>query len=112
MAQVLDRQADLEQDRGRPARARPNGPRLRGERLLPYVYRDFGSLVSLGRHTTVGSMMGFLFGRGMFIEGLFARAMYHSLRLMQERTLNGTSYDAVLGLLSRALSRRTGPPVK
>jgi NADH:ubiquinone reductase (H+-translocating) len=85
--------------------------RLRGERLLPYVYRNFGSLVSLGRHTTVGSLMGFLFGRGMFIEGLFARAMYHSLRLMHERTLNGTSY-AVLGLLSRALSRRTGPPVK
>ena len=85
--------------------------RLRGEPLLPYVYRDFGSLVSLGRHTTVGSLMGLLFGRGMFIEGLFARAMYHSLRLMHERTLNGTAY-AVLGLLSRALSRRTGPPVK
>jgi NADH dehydrogenase len=85
--------------------------RLRGEPLQPYVYRDFGSLVSLGRHTTVGSLMGLLFGRGMFIEGLFARAMYHSLRLMHERTLNGTAY-AVLGLLSRALSRRTGPPVK
>ena len=27
MAQVLDRQADLEQDRGRPARVRLNGPR-------------------------------------------------------------------------------------
>ena len=32
--------------------------RLRGEPLQPYVYRDFGSLVSLGRHTTVGSLMG------------------------------------------------------
>ena len=41
----------------------------------------------------------------------FARAMYQSLRLMHERTLNGTAY-AVLGLFSRALSRRTGPPVK
>src|SRR5437763_14286499 len=46
--------------------------RLRGETLLPYTYRDFGSLVSLGRHTTVGSLMGFLFGRGMFLEGLIA----------------------------------------
>ena len=85
--------------------------RLRGEALLPFAYRDFGSLVSLGRHTTVGSLMGFLFGRGMFIEGLFARVMYHSLRVIHERTLNGSLY-AVLGLLSRALSRRTGPQVK
>jgi len=85
--------------------------RLRGEALLPYTYRDFGSLVSLGRHSTVGSLMGFLFGRGMFIAGLFARVMYHSLRLMHERTLNGSAY-AMLGLLSRALSRRTGPQVK
>jgi NADH dehydrogenase len=85
--------------------------RLHGEALLPFTYRDFGSLVSLGRHTTVGSLMGFLFGRGMFIEGLFARVMYHSLRVIHERALNGSLY-AVLGLLSRALSRRTGPPVK
>jgi NADH dehydrogenase len=85
--------------------------RLRGEALLPFTYRDFGSLVSLGRHTTVGNLMGFLFGRGMFIEGLFARVMYHSLRVIHERALNGSIY-AVLGLLSRALSRRTGPPVK
>ncbi|MBV8577204.1 MAG: NAD(P)/FAD-dependent oxidoreductase, partial [Acetobacteraceae bacterium] len=85
--------------------------RLRGQPLLPYTYHDFGSLVSLGRHSTVGSLMGFLFGRGMFIEGLFARVMYHSLRLMHERALNGIAH-AMLGLLSRALSRRTGPQVK
>lgn len=85
--------------------------RLRGEALLPYTYRDFGSLVSLGKHTTVGNLMGFLFGRGMFIEGLFARVMYHSLRTIHERALNGNLY-ALLALLSRALSRPTGPPVK
>jgi NADH dehydrogenase len=85
--------------------------RLRGEPLLPYGYRDFGSLVSLGRHTTVGSLMGFLFGRGMFIEGLFARVMYRSLRMLHERALHGT-LSAVLGTLARALSRRTGPEVK
>jgi NADH:ubiquinone reductase (H+-translocating) len=84
--------------------------RLRGAPLAPFKYRDFGSLVSLGRHSTVGSLMG-LFGRGFFIEGLFARLMYHSLRLMHERALNGSVY-AVLAMLSRALSRRTGPLVK
>jgi NADH:ubiquinone reductase (H+-translocating) len=85
--------------------------RLRGEPLLPYTYRDFGSLVSLGKHATVGNLMGFLFGRGMFIEGLFARLMYRSLRMLHERALHGTP-SAVLGMLSRALSRRTGPQVK
>lgn len=85
--------------------------RLRGAPLLPYRYRDFGSLVSLGRWTTVGNLMGFLSGRGLFIEGFFAQLMYRSLRLMHERALHGTG-SAALGVLARALSRRTGPPVK
>jgi len=85
--------------------------RLRGQPLLPYTYQDFGSLVSLGKHTTVGNLMGFLFGRGMYIEGLFARLMYRSLRMLHERALHGTP-SAVLATLSRALSRRTGPQVK
>ena len=84
--------------------------RLRGESLLPYTYRDFGSLVSLGKHSTVGTLMG-LFGRGFLIEGLFAGVMYRSLRTVHERALHGTR-RAVFGLLARALSPRTGPPVK
>jgi NADH dehydrogenase len=85
--------------------------RLNGEKLRPYTYRDFGSLVSLGRWSTVGNLMGFLFGRSIFVEGLFARIMYRSLRLMHDRALGGTP-RAVLGLLARALTHRTGPPVK
>jgi len=85
--------------------------RLRGEPLLPYSYRDFGSLVSVGKHSTVGNLMGFLFGRGFFIEGLVAGVMYRSLRMLHERALHGTR-RAVLGLLARGLSPRTGPPVK
>ncbi len=85
--------------------------RLRGAPLLPYSYRDFGSLVSVGKHSTVGNLMGFLFGRGFFIEGLVAGVMYRSLRMLHERALHGTR-RAVLGLLARGLSPRTGPPVK
>jgi NADH dehydrogenase len=84
---------------------------LRGKPLLPYTYRDFGSLVSLGNYSTVGSLMGFLSGRSIFVEGLFARAMYRSLRIMHEWTVNGVLRTA-LGLLARGLSRRTGPQVK
>jgi len=85
--------------------------RLRGEALTPYVYRDFGSLVSLGRWSTVGNLMGFLLGRSIFIEGLFAQLMYRSLRFLHERALGGT-LRAVLGILARTLAHRTGPQVK
>lgn len=84
---------------------------FRGAPLLPYKYRDFGSLVSLGRWSTVGNLMGFLSGRGLFIEGLFAQLMYRSLRLMHERALHGSGV-ALFAALARTFSRRTGPPVK
>jgi NADH dehydrogenase len=87
------------------------GRRLRGAPLLPYTYRDFGSLVSLGRWSTVGNLMGFGRGRGLFIEGFFARLMYSSLRLMHERALYGTA-STLFGVLARALARRTRPRVK
>jgi NADH:ubiquinone reductase (H+-translocating) len=84
---------------------------LRGASLQPYTYRDFGSLVSLGKWSTVGNLMGFLSGRGIFVEGLFARLMYRSLRLMHERALGGTR-RALLATIARAFAHRVDPPVK
>jgi NADH dehydrogenase len=55
--------------------------------------------------------MGPLLGRGLFIEGFFARLMYRFLRLIHERALHGT-VRAVFGAAARALSRQTRPPVK
>jgi NADH:ubiquinone reductase (H+-translocating) len=85
--------------------------RLRGRPLLAYTYRDFGSLVSLGKWSTVGNLMGFLIGHSIFIEGLFARIMYRTLHFLHERALQGTP-GAVLRLMARALAHRTGPRVK
>ncbi len=85
--------------------------RRRGQPLQPYTYRDFGSLVSLGRWTTVGSLMGFLVGRSFFVEGLFAQIMYRSLRMMHESAISGT-FRAILAMLVRALAQRAGPEVK
>src|SRR5712691_4225450 len=56
--------------------------RLRGEPPRPFRYRDFGSLVSLGRYSTIGSLMGFLSGKSYRVEGWFARLMYLSLYRM------------------------------
>ena len=60
-----------------------------GAAIAPFTYRDFGSLVSLGKYSTVGNLMGFLVGRSMFIEGMFARIMYRSLYKMHQAALHG-----------------------
>jgi len=85
--------------------------KLKGEPLRPFKYRDFGSLVSLGHYSTVGSLMGFIIGRSFFIEGLFARLMYRSLYKMHEVALHGP-WKVFLDTLSRSLTRRTEPVVK
>jgi NADH dehydrogenase len=84
---------------------------LKGKELQPFVYRDFGSLVSLGHYSTVGSLMGFIVGRSMFIEGWFARLMYRSLYKMHQRALHGWP-KVVLDTTARTLTRRTEPHVK
>lgn len=85
--------------------------RLAGEPLEPFKYQDFGSLVSLGHYSTVGSLMGFITGRKMIIEGFFAKLMYRSLYKMHESAVHGYWYTLLDGL-SRFLSRRTEPRVK
>jgi len=85
--------------------------RIAGLPLQPFAYRDFGSLISLGRYTTVGSLMGSLLGKGVFIEGVIAKLMYRSLYKMHERALYGTA-ATLLGSLRRGLTRRPHPMVK
>jgi len=84
---------------------------LAGKPLEPYRYKDFGSLVSLGRYSTVGSLMGFVVGRSMFIEGLFARVMYRSLYKMHEAALHGGPSVLWRSIVS-AITQRPTPTVK
>ncbi|MDQ8698866.1 NAD(P)/FAD-dependent oxidoreductase [Hyphomicrobium sp. LHD-15] len=85
--------------------------RLNGQPLKPFKYRDFGSLVSLGHYSTVGSLMGFVTGRNMLIEGFVAKLMYRSLYKMHETALHGY-WKVALDSVSRLLTRRTEPHVK
>jgi NADH dehydrogenase len=50
-----------------------------GKPLGEFSYRDRGSLISLSRFSTVGSLMGNLVGGRMAIEGRLARLVYVSL---------------------------------
>jgi NADH dehydrogenase len=85
------------------------GAVLEGRALGEYTYRDFGSLVSLGKYSTVGNLMGFAVGRSMFIEGQFARLMYRSLYKMHEAALHG-GVRTLLGMV--APGARPAPTVK
>ncbi|MHB2168767.1 NAD(P)/FAD-dependent oxidoreductase [Alsobacter sp. R-9] len=57
--------------------------------LEPFVYEDRGSLVSLSRFSTVGSLMGNLVGGRMAIEGRLARMVYISLYRMHLIGIHG-----------------------
>ncbi|WP_426173791.1 NAD(P)/FAD-dependent oxidoreductase [Massilia sp. TWR1-2-2] len=104
-AQSAHQQADfllatfLRQAAGKPAQQ------------LGYAYTDYGSLVSMGSTTSVGSLMGALRGFNWFVDGFFARMMYLSLHLLHHRAVLGTVRTGLLAL-ARFLIRRTTPLVK
>jgi NADH dehydrogenase len=79
--------------------------------LKPYEYRDFGSLVSLGEYSSVGSMMGGLIGGSLMVEGLFAKCMYISLYKLHQLALHGW-VKVALDTISRLIHRRTHSIVK
>jgi len=85
--------------------------RLSGKPLLPWRYRDFGSLVSLGEFSTVGNLMGSLTGGDIWLEGRFARMMYLSLYKLHELALHGF-WKTALDTLARLITRRTEPHMK
>ncbi|WP_035036015.1 NAD(P)/FAD-dependent oxidoreductase [Caulobacter sp. AP07] len=77
----------------------------------PFVYRDFGSLVSLGENKGVGALMGGLGGPNFFVEGLIAKWAYTSLHLDHHRAILGTPKTVVLAL-ARLLQQRVAGRLK
>jgi len=71
--------------------------RLKGRKLVNYVYHDYGSLVSLGKYTTVGNLMGNLMGT-VSIGGFIARVVYLSLYKMHQVAIHGYFRTAMLTL--------------
>jgi NADH dehydrogenase len=85
--------------------------RFANQPLKPYRYKDFGSLVSLGKFSTVGNMMGGLIGKNLMIEGYFAKLMYLSLYKLHELAIHGT-LKTTLYTLARMITKQTNPTVK
>ena len=84
--------------------------RLKGRAPLVYTYRDYGSLVAMGRYSTVGSLMGGLAG-SMMVSGFIARFVYLSLYKMHQAALYGWPRAILISLL-HILRRGIDPQVK
>jgi NADH dehydrogenase len=74
---------------------------MAGKPLKRFVYRDHGSLVSLSRFSTVGSLMGSLIGGKMAIEGRLARLVYTSLYRIHLIAIHGWLKGMALLLVGR-----------
>ncbi|MEE4153604.1 MAG: NAD(P)/FAD-dependent oxidoreductase [Erythrobacter sp.] len=79
--------------------------------LKSFVYQDNGSLVSLSRFSTVGSLMGNLVGGAMAIEGRLARFIYISLYRMHLVAIHGWVKGISLMLIGR-VNRIVRPRLK
>jgi NADH dehydrogenase len=84
---------------------------MTGKKMKSYVYKDHGSLVSLSRFSTVGSLMGNLTKGSMMVEGRIARVVYISLYRMHQMALHGMFKTALMMLVGR-INRVLRPNLK
>ncbi|MCJ2377958.1 NAD(P)/FAD-dependent oxidoreductase [Vibrio sp. ZSDZ34] len=85
--------------------------KLSDKELKPYQYKDHGSLVSLSRFSTVGSLMGNLTKGSMMVEGRIARVVYISLYRMHQMALHGVIKTGLMMLVGR-INRVLRPNLK
>ncbi|PCJ32586.1 MAG: FAD-dependent oxidoreductase [Gammaproteobacteria bacterium] len=85
--------------------------RMADKPIPEFHYHDYGSLVSLGKYSTVGNMMGGLSKGSLMIEGFLARMMYLSLYKMHQVALFGFFRVGML-TLSHLFRRSVHPKIK
>lgn len=82
-----------------------------GEQVSGFIYKDFGSLISLGSSESVGTLMGFLQGKSLFVEGKIAKMMYIHLYQHHQIKINGF-IPAFFLMLGKLIQKRFKPTVK
>lgn len=84
---------------------------MSGKPTVDFVYSDHGSLVSLSRFSTVGTLMGNLVGGRMAVEGRMARFLYLSLYRMHLLAIHGWIKGSALIAVSH-VNRIVRPKLK
>ncbi len=84
---------------------------LQGKDETPFIYQDYGSLVSLSRFSAVGNLMGNLRSGNFFVEGHIARLMYISLYQRHLASLYGW-FSAIVYRIAQSLLKWRRPKLK
>ncbi len=84
--------------------------RVADKDLPEFKYKDYGSLVSLGKYSTVGNLMGNLTGSVM-VEGFVARMVYLSLYKLHQLALFGF-YRTMMLSIAHTLRSTVDPEIK
>ena len=84
---------------------------LDGKPLLEFHYRDYGSLVSLGDYSTVGSLMGAIARGSLFIEGHIAKWMYWWLHKHHQIAISGL-FSTWLATWAETINWARNPRIK
>ncbi|MFK7994735.1 MAG: NAD(P)/FAD-dependent oxidoreductase [Granulosicoccus sp.] len=84
---------------------------LRNKEPKAFVYKDFGSLISLSRFSTVGNLMGNLMRGSVFVEGWLARMFYLSLYRMHQNAVHGP-FSTLLIILGDRIYKATRAELK
>jgi NADH dehydrogenase len=87
------------------------GARIEGRAIGAFMYKDHGSLVSLGSPTAVGSVAGITSTGKFFVEGFIAKLMYAALYRKHLVAVSGLR-RTVFGLAAHGLGRLLAPRVK
>lgn len=83
----------------------------RGAALKGFAYHDHGSLVSLSSYSAVGTLMGNLSRKSMFVEGNLARLFYISLYRLHQLAIHGKVRGAMI-IVADWLTRAIKPRMK
>jgi NADH dehydrogenase len=83
---------------------------IKNQSLKSFVYTDRGSLISLSKEDSVGTLMGRLMGN-VNVHGLLAKLIYTSLYRSHQYSIHGFYKTAVL-IVSDLLGRSTGQRTK
>lgn len=84
---------------------------LAGKAPVEFRYVDYGSLVSMGNYSTVGSLMGAIASGSVFIEGYMAKWMYWWLHKHHQIAVNGL-FHTWLATWAETINRVSNPRIK
>lgn len=82
-----------------------------GKAQTDYVYKDYGSLVSLSNYSAVGNLLNTLSKDPIYIEGKLAQTMYVSLYRLHQIALHGYWKTFLITLVGR-INRMIRPRLK